>query len=124
MGQCSVTSPAAAKGVSSRLGQAPAWAAVVMRFSTSWGGRPSPHGRDLDGGCAHAAGELPLGLGPDCLVTVGDEKRRARHRCGVEGVDLDDVGRGVLGHGQLRGRRDHVVAVTIQRSRGWQIARR
>jgi hypothetical protein len=27
----------------------------------------------------------------------------------VGGVDLDDVGLGVLGHGQLRGRRDHVV---------------
>jgi len=55
---------------------------------------------------------------------AGSGDDQARHRCGVEGVDLDDLGRGVLGHGQLRGRRDHVVAVTIQRSRGWQIARR
>jgi hypothetical protein len=36
-------------------------------------------GRDLHGGGAHASGELPLGIGRDRLVAVGDQEPGRQH---------------------------------------------
>jgi hypothetical protein len=50
-------------------------------------------GRDLDGGGAHAGGELPLDVGRDRLVTVGDQEpgRQRSDSPGPAVVELESV---------------------------------